>query len=88
MAATTVPSWSRTGAASAFRPSSYSSTVEEYEIGLNALAAPVRDHHGAVVAAISVAAPSYRLAEADFPQMAARLLEAAEDFGRRLGNSS
>ena len=63
-------------------------TVEEYELGLNALAAPVCDHDGAVVAAISVAGPSFRLTPDDFPAIAPRLLQAAEDLGRRLGNLS
>lgn len=70
------------------RQRGWACTVEEYEVGLNALAAPVRDHDGTVVAAISVSGPSYRLAREDFPKAAARLLEAAAEFGRRLGNSS
>ncbi len=64
----------------------WASTVEEYEPGLNALAAPVRDHAGAVVAAISVAGPSFRLTPEEFAAITPRLLQAAEDFGRRLGN--
>ena len=64
----------------------WDSTVEEYELGLNALAAPVRDHDGTVVAAISMAGPSFRLIREDFPRVAPRLLRAAEDFGRRLGH--
>ena len=67
------------------RDRGWACTLEEYERGLNALAAPVRDHDGTVVAAISVSAPSYRLAVEDFPEMATRLLRAADDFGRRLG---
>ena len=70
------------------RERGWACTVEEYEPGLNALAAPVRDHYGTVVAAISVSAPSYRLAREDFPRVAERLVQAAEDFGRRLGNLS
>jgi DNA-binding IclR family transcriptional regulator len=70
------------------RQRGWASTVEEYELGLNALAAPVRDHSGTVVAAISMAGPSFRLAPSDFPRVAPRLLQAAEDFGRRLGNLS
>jgi DNA-binding IclR family transcriptional regulator len=66
----------------------WASTVEEYDPGLNALAAPVRDHGGAVVAAISVAGPSFRLTEQEFPAMAPRLLQAAAEFSRRLGNLS
>ena len=64
----------------------WGATVEEYELGLNALAAPVRDHAGAVVAAISVSGPSYRLAPEQFGQVAERLLEAAEQVSRRLGH--
>ncbi len=70
------------------RERGWACTVEEYELGLNALAAPVRDHDGTVVAAISVSAPSHRMVVEDFPGVAARLLQAAEDLGRRLGNFS
>ena len=39
----------------------YATTFEEYEDGLNAVAAAVRDHTGEVVAAVSVSGPAYRL---------------------------
>lgn len=39
----------------------YATTFEEFEEGLNAVAAPVCDHTGAVVAAVSVSGPSFRL---------------------------
>lgn len=68
------------------RAQGWATTVEEYEIGLNALAAPVRDHEGRVVAAVSVSGPSYRLAPESFPQVSGRLLDAAADFSRRLGH--
>jgi DNA-binding IclR family transcriptional regulator len=58
----------------------------EYEIGLNALAAPLRDHDGVVVAAMSVSGPSYRLVPDSFPQGSGRLLEVAADVSRRLGD--
>jgi DNA-binding IclR family transcriptional regulator len=70
------------------RQRGWASSVEEYELGLNALAAPVRDHDGTVVAAISVAGPSFRLTREDLAGAAPRLLQAADDFGRRLGNFS
>ncbi|HEU0101022.1 MAG TPA: IclR family transcriptional regulator [Mycobacteriales bacterium] len=72
----------------AVRERGWASTVEEYELGLNAVAAPVRDHDGTVVAAISVAGPSFRLVREDFPKVAARVLQAAEEFEHRLGNFS
>ena len=68
------------------RKRGWATSVEEYELGLNALAAPVRDHSGAVVAAISMAGPTFRLARENFPSLAPRLLQASDDFGRRLGN--
>lgn len=67
------------------RARGWATTVEEYEPGLNALAAPVRDHRGQVVAALSVSGPSFRLTEATFPQVASRVLEAAAEISRRLG---
>lgn len=68
------------------RAQGWAATVEEYEIGLNALAAPLRDHEGAVVAAVSVSGPSYRLTPGSFPAVSARLLDAAADVSRRLGH--
>lgn len=68
------------------RARGWAATVEEYEDGLNALAAPVRDHRGQVVAAVSVSGPSYRLTEASFDAVAPRLLEATAEISRRLGH--
>ena len=68
------------------RSRGWAATVEEYEVGLNALAAPVRDHEDVVVAAVSVSGPSYRLSPATFPRVSARLLEASRAFSRRLGS--
>src|SRR3712207_8088449 len=39
-------------------------TVEELEVGLNAVAAPVRDSVGQVAAAVSVSGPSFRMTPA------------------------
>ena len=66
----------------------WAGSVEEYELGLNALAAPVRDHDGTVVAAISMAGPSFRLTRESLPRAAPQLLQAADDLGRRLGSFS
>ena len=64
----------------------WATTVEEYEVGLNALAAPVFDHSGRVVAAVSVSGPSYRLTRSSFAEVSERLLEATADVSRRLGH--
>lgn len=68
------------------RGQGWAATVEEYEVGLNALAAPVRNHEDVVVAAVSVSGPSYRLTVELLPQVAERVVSAAQDLSRRLGH--
>ncbi|MGY1616784.1 IclR family transcriptional regulator [Geodermatophilus sp. SYSU D00691] len=63
----------------------WGSTVEEYEVGLTAVAAPVRGVDGDVIAALSVSGPSFRLDRADFPRLARRVVSAADELSRRLG---
>jgi DNA-binding IclR family transcriptional regulator len=64
----------------------WGSTVEEFEVGLNAVAAPVRDADGAVIAALSVSGPSFRMDPEDFPRVARRLTAGADELSRRLGS--
>lgn len=45
----------------AIRKRGYGTGIQELEIGLNAVAAPIRNHNGDVIAAVSVTAPSPRL---------------------------
>lgn len=61
--------------------------VEEFEEGLNAVAAPVYDHSGAVVAGISVAGPSYRLPIDRLPDVREPVVRAAETLSRRMGHT-
>jgi DNA-binding IclR family transcriptional regulator len=63
----------------------WASTAQEYEIGLNAVAAPVRDADGTVVAALSVSGPAYRLAAESFPAIAKRVVEAADEVSAQMG---
>ena len=63
----------------------WGSTVEEYEVGLNAVAAPVRDASGDVIAALSVSGPSFRMSAESYPQLARRVVAAADEVSRRLG---
>ena len=63
----------------------WGSTVEEYEIGLNAVAAPVRGADGDVIAALSVSGPSFRMASEEFPRPARRVMSGAEELSRKLG---
>lgn len=64
----------------------FATTVEEYEDGLNAIAAPVRDHTGAVVAAVSVSGPAYRLSTDRMATVAVDLIAGADRISRRLGH--
>jgi len=69
----------------AVRDRGWASTSEEFEIGLNAVAVPVRDATGDVVAAVGVSGPSYRLTIESFPEVAARLIAGSEEISARLG---
>lgn len=52
------------------------------EVGV---AAPVRDHRGTLVAAVLVAAPSYRISEKHLAQLISHTLTAAKTISTRLG---
>jgi IclR family transcriptional regulator, acetate operon repressor len=67
------------------RAHGYAVTVEEYETGLNAVAAPVRGMDGAVVAAVSVSGPSYRLLPDRMPDIAETICAGAAQISGRLG---
>jgi DNA-binding IclR family transcriptional regulator len=67
------------------REQGWACTAEELEIGLNAVAAPIRGDEGTVVAAISVSGPSYRLSADSFPAVAAKLLASADEISKQLG---
>jgi DNA-binding IclR family transcriptional regulator len=64
----------------------YAQTLEELEEGLNAVAAPVRQADGEVVASLSVSGPAFRLRPVDLPRVGRRTMEAAERISRRLGH--
>ncbi|WTO38460.1 IclR family transcriptional regulator [Streptomyces achromogenes] len=63
----------------------YGVTVEELELGLAAVAAPVRAHDGEVIAAISVSVPVYRLDADRLPEVARRTAAAGAELSRRMG---
>jgi|SRR5690349_10136990 len=63
----------------------WAGTNEELEVGLTAIAAPIRDGSGKVVAAVSVSGPSYRLTTASFDGVAGTLMEGAVEISSRLG---
>ncbi|MCZ4550401.1 IclR family transcriptional regulator [Williamsia sp. 1138] len=63
----------------------WSGAVEELEEGLNAIAAPVRDHTSDVVAALSISGPSFRLTPETMESLAPRIRDAALEVSRRIG---
>ena len=63
----------------------YVVSTEELEHGLTAVAAPIRDHTGAVVAALSVSGPVYRLTEERTREIAPAVVSAAASIGERMG---
>ena len=68
------------------RRQGYAQTLEELEEGLNAVAAPVRQADGTVVAALSVSGPAFRVRPVDLPRLGRLTIESAETLSRRLGH--
>jgi DNA-binding IclR family transcriptional regulator len=64
----------------------YAVTVEEYEVGLNAMAAPIREHGDRVVAAVSASGPAYRFTQARMHELSAALIAGAQEISRRMGH--
>ncbi len=67
------------------RRQGYATAVDELEAGLTAIAAPVRNAEGAVVASISASGPSFRIPPGRIPVLAAAVRRAAAEVSRRLG---
>lgn len=67
------------------RERGWASAVEEWEPDTNALAVPVRDASGDVVAALSVTAPGFRMGPDGFPPLAGLLRDFAGQLSTRLG---
>lgn len=63
----------------------YTSVREELEEGLNAVASPIFDSSGKVIAAVSLSGPAYRLKEENFDAAAKLTISAAEQISRRMG---
>src|SRR2546423_2346975 len=66
------------------RARGYATAVDELELGLAAMAAPVRDAGDAVVAALSISGPTSRLTSERIERLAPLLVEQSATLGRRL----
>jgi len=67
------------------REAGFARTFEELEVGLNAIAAPVRNSGGEVIAAVDVSGPAHRIDPSARAALVVRTGEAADDLSRRLG---
>lgn len=67
------------------RARGYATAVDELEVGLTALAAPIRNAHGDVIAALSVSGPTFRLDAQRIDEALPSLLAAAGEVSHRLG---
>lgn len=67
------------------REQGYAVAVDELEEGLSAVAAPIRNAHGDVVASMSVSGPTFRLSEERVEDVVRLLVEAAAEVSHRLG---
>ena len=68
------------------REQRFACMLEEHEIGLAGIAAPIRSAHGGVVAAVSVSGPTYRVNPDTIPRLAAHVLAAADEISQRNGH--
>lgn len=67
------------------RAAGYAVAVDELEIGLTAVAAPIRNVHGEIIASLSVSGPTFRLGPERIEAVLPELLTAADEISRRLG---
>jgi DNA-binding IclR family transcriptional regulator len=67
------------------RRQGFATAADELEAGLTAIAAPVRDAAGTVIASISASGPSFRIPAARVEVLAAAVCRAAAEASRRLG---
>ncbi|MDQ6687419.1 MAG: IclR family transcriptional regulator C-terminal domain-containing protein, partial [Actinomycetota bacterium] len=67
------------------RQQGYAVAVDELEIGLTAVAAPIHNAHGDVIASLSVSGPTFRLNAAKLEQVVPQLCESAAEISHRLG---
>jgi IclR family transcriptional regulator, acetate operon repressor len=68
------------------RERGFACTIDEHEMGLAAVAAPIRSIDGGVVAAVTVSGPTFRVNQDTIPGLAAHVLAAAGEISQRMGH--
>jgi DNA-binding IclR family transcriptional regulator len=63
----------------------YALAVDELEEGLTAVAAPIRNHHGDIIASMSISGPTFRLHHARLDETVPMVVAAALEVSHRLG---
>ncbi len=69
------------------RREDFATAVDELELGLAAIAAPVRGAGGEVVAALSISGPTTRMTAGRIAELKPILIDEARSMSRRLGNT-
>jgi DNA-binding IclR family transcriptional regulator len=69
----------------AVRECGYAVAVDELEVGLTAIAAPVRNAHGDVVCSMSLSGPTFRLPPERVTEVVPLLVEASDELSHRMG---
>lgn len=67
------------------REQGYAIAHEEFEEGLSAIAAPIRDHTDRVIATVSISGPSYRMGPDQIEKFVEPLMDAAHKISTQLG---
>ena len=70
------------------RASGYALDNMEHELGVRCIAAPIRNHTGAVIASLSISGPATRIRAEDVPRLAERVKEVAGKLSTQLGHRS
>jgi len=63
----------------------YAVVVDELEMGLTAVAAPLRNAHGDVIASLSVSGPTFRFDEGQVKLAIHQVADVADEVSERLG---
>jgi IclR family transcriptional regulator, KDG regulon repressor len=63
----------------------YALDLEENEYGIRCIAAPIFDHLGKVIAAVSVSGPTIRMTDERLKQLQPRMIEIGKQISARLG---